>query len=357
MKSIAWMLFLSVAAVVTKAQGQEQPGMVVLAAEEAAREREARLKEAGVVVDAADMKAIRAIEQARIDMRDVYKRLIEDQKAFTAAKNTKRIAEIAADKKQLLLIARKLDMSPENEHNPDTAISYMSKVREFRGQSGKKTKEWIERAKKKADQYEKELGKKPGTDAAGTSPTTGGGAGAAGGGGGVAGARAVYINSVSGDVEFFIDDTRVERGQQAIPVGDSFTLRARAMGKKRKSLLEMTAPEHTTVNVQNDYQVKYTTDTGNFRGSTDWRVEDETYRWSVTKPPNSHASFEQADSGKGPVVHQDVARFRFDGSFGFAADVSAEVKWKATSERPGGTRQMEDVDTVRGHIDLAIAGR
>ncbi len=356
----SWCVAVALIAVWTaRAQAQESAGMAQLSAEELAREREARLKEAGVMLDAADIKAIRAVEQARLDMRDTYKKLIEQQKDFTAQGNKKRVADIAADKKQLLLLGRKLDMSPENESAGGNAITYMAKVREFRGQSGKKVREWLDRSSKKVEQYDKEIAKGKAEKGGGAAEGTGAGGGGGGGGGGGAatGSRAVYVNAVSGDVEFFVDGTKIERAQQVIPVGDTFTVRARAMGKKRKALLEMTAPSNTTMDEQTDHRVKYTVDTGSFKGTTDWFVEDETYQWAVTKQPSAHATVEIKDSGKNPAVHKDLATIQHDAAFGYAADVSTSVKWRAISQRPGGNREMTETDTVNGKLDIAVAGR
>jgi hypothetical protein len=112
---------------------------------------------------------------------------------------------------------------------------------------------------------------------------------------------------VSGEVEFYVGDTKLVAGKTVTIAGD-LELRAVAVAGRRKTFRTLKLPTNTKlVGAKSDYHVHYKTTSGSFVGSTNWNVRKERYTWSV-----SGGSATTTASGANAAVDGDVATVSID---------------------------------------------
>ena len=333
---------LLVGAGTARGQGLIATGGEVAAA--TAKRVEERLREAGIRLTAEDVKAIKTIENHRNRIMELYRTLSKYDDAYAKEGNTGRVAEIGGHKTHLRLVQRQLPSADA------TVGGYYMELKRYLAGPSKKHREYVKAIDDDIAVYAREV-KLDGTGGGGAKPSGGGGGGATAGQD-----LEVYVISVSGEVEFYVNEQKVERAKQAFALGgaNSFTLRAVAVGKRRKQSREFQTRPNTTLHAQSDYRLAYAVKSGNFSGETDWIVDDERYQWSVTRAPNMHAAVEVTTSNKHVTLEHDVVLFTFDGVFSYGAKVSGKVEWIGESERPGGKQSLKNQDQGTGAIMLTV---
>lgn len=303
---------------------------------------EQKLRDAGIRVNPDEKKAILDVELRKQRISELYSDLNRYQASYQKGNNAARLAEIAEDKRRLRDLAKQLPSADA------TVGGYYLDLRRYREQLGPSVKSAIGTVETKLQTYSKET--KPTNPGPGPKPPPGGG--------GKPGRDfEIYVISVSGtDLEFYLNEAKVEHARQSFPLGgkDSFTLRALVMGSRRKQGRDFKGGPSSTLEIQGDYRLRYSVKTDNFKGTTDWIVEDETYKWNVTRQPNLQASWDILPSGKEVTVQDDVVAFKLEGAFSFGASVTGEVKWVGDSERPAGKQTLRDTDKGSGSIQLAV---
>ena len=308
-------------------------------------------QEQGITPTPQGIADIKWFEQYSQQVRRAHQELDQYYEGYLQQGNEAMAKKIRHQKEQLKLIWR---------HTPKyrPSVSFLRELIEYKsGKEFKKSNGWLRQIRQDMGTYQKDVGYLTGAGEAGTGT---GGPGSGGGPGKVSGSLEVYVASVSGDVEFYINDQKVERSRQTFPLsGVGFlTLRAVGVGERRKQSRTFAAPANTVALHQDDYRLHYQTQMGKeFRGETDWQVETERYAWTVSRAPNGHVQYEHKSSGKHPGLEGDLTTFKFDGVFSFGATVKAEAEWKAVSTRPGGSRQMQHQDTASGAIELSVSPR
>lgn len=166
----------------------------------------------------------------------------------------------------------------------------------------------------------------------------------------------VYVISMNGPVEFYVNGTKVEHRKQHISLAGKSAVELRALfvdGKRKESRNFQITPnlvDHT----KNDYQLKYTVSSGNFNGTTDWKVASEKYGWSVNAPSH-HVQWQPETSKINPAVADDVLKVTTDVASTVTATANATVDWNGTSILNGQTRPRPPVnDQGSGSIQFAI---
>lgn len=331
--------------------------------EKTALGREEALRSAGVQISDDDRQAIRYLERFRIEVANTRKTLAEYQKAYNTQGDKTRADEIAASRKRIELLAKQQNIPLDKQVNSESIMQYHTEMRKYRDDSGrKKTREWLDKATKNIPTYEREVGdivkqQRSGKPLKPTKPViTGGGGG--GGGRGDLSQMEIYVGQLSGDVEFYINDQKVERVRQTFPLNGkgTLTLRVVALEPNRKRFRSLSETERMSILIRDDHQVKYEVKSGIFNASTHWNVNQETYSWAVTQQPNINTEFSVGNSGK-PGVSQDTVMFTFTGRFSYAATVKGSVDWKGTSTRPGGNREEKASGKAAGSIMISVGGK
>lgn len=293
-----------------------------------AEEIERQLRAAGVRLTDDDVNNIKDMEATRKEISRLYGELNRYQAAYQGEKNEARDMEIRKQKIHLRTIYNDLP-------KPDASVGgYYLDMQRYQSQSGKKQHAaHIKAINDSLATYKSEVsGAKLAAGAAAARPAR---------------RFIVDIISTSGDMEFFINGSKVERARQTFTLDmDSFTLRAMALGKRRKLIRNFQYnPATTTVDAKEDFRLKYSVASGEFAGSTEWKVEDETYRWNVTRDPGFKTPWEAQD---------DAVAFSFGNSFTFGASVEGEAKWVGDSRRSGRTQVLRDSDKATGSIMFTV---
>ena len=300
----------------------------------------------GLTLNAQAISDLKWFEKHQGDLRGMFKQLKGYENAYTQTKNDARLTEIRSEKAKALLLGHHVPT-----YKP--SLSFLQQLNNYKsGEGFKKGNEWVTSMRKNITTYQSEVGYLvPNAPATGSADAADLNAPPS-----VPGNLEVYVIGFSGDFDFYVNDQKVERAKQSFPlmgVG-KFTLRAVGMGDKRKQSKTFQAPTNTTQLEATEYRLRYKTKINEFTGETDWQIANESVRFAGVSG-GSKWKMVSGNSGKHKAVEGDLATFLLEAPFAFTATVTDVANWKATSVRPGGTKELTQTDTSTGSIQISVS--
>jgi len=167
------------------------------------------------------------------------------------------------------------------------------------------------------------------------------------------------VDSVSGTVEFYVGDRKLESGAP-ISIGSDrkVVIRALLVGERRKKVREfkMTASGNSQLTTKTDHELAYSVQRGDFSAETTWAVKEESYTWNPrTKTGRPLKTRIDTSPGLPAGVKDNLFEFVFAAetvSESVILFVTGRTEWEMNAVRNG--RPFNDYDEDDGSSTITI---
>lgn len=306
------------------------------AAERAAYEFEQSLKDNGLNMSKADMKAMEHLFRQKEALMAMRKKVVETERQAAASGLKDEVKKMQAEKKALDTIWKNLPSVPTIAQIRGNQPGLEQQVRQYVAQRAPGDEKRIGQADKAVQKVVQKIDKvKEGSEGGSTSS---------------GGDRNAWVAMVTqsgalpdkaGSVELMVQGQVVSRAKQEIKVRLGQPLMIRAIGiDARRSMIRgfQETAVIDLVGAKSDYGISYKGKSGSFNGTSTFSMKSEDYDWSISLSGDRDASYKLSDSRIKPGLNNDMATITFKNQVTVTVTVSAKITWGVDAMRPGGRK-------------------